>query len=338
MSADSVKVGVIGAGAIGSLHARNLAQHTQGAEVAAVMDIDAARAESVAAACGARPYTDAQTLIDQADVDAVLIATPDDSHAALTLAALSAGLPTLCEKPLATSMDDAQMVVDAEMTAGRRLVQVGFMREFDPAHRDLEALLDGGDLGAALRFRGTHINPRRGDAIISIESAIVNSLIHDMHSLRWLMRAETSSAYVQWLPDRADDPRSARFAIVQLSLDNGALATLEWSGASGYGYEVAVEIAGERATATTHSHRSPILRGGSGIGQSITADWQDRFAEAYRIETQAWIDSIRADEPVGASAWDGYMSLVIADACLRSVNSGQPEAAQSPTRPDFYAR
>ncbi len=337
MSAGSIKVGLIGAGAIGSLHADNLAHHTLGADVVAVMDIDRERAETVAAVCQARPYTEARTLIAQSSAEALLIATPDASHAELTLAAIDAGLPVLCEKPLATSVQDAQGIVNAELECGKRLVQVGFMRQFDPAHCDLKALLTSGELGAALRFRGIHMNPRRGDVVSSIESAIVNSLIHDMHSLRWLMEAEVTSAYVQWLPDSPDSPRSARFAIVQLALDSGALATLEWSGASGYGYEVAVAIAGERATVQTNSHSSPILRSEAGLSRAITPDWPQRFAEAYRIETQAWVDSIRNGAPVGPSAWDGYMSLVIADVCLRSVESGRPEPAQAVKRPEFYA-
>ena len=337
MTDNPIRIGVIGAGAIGGLHADNLAHRTIGADVVAVMDIDPARAESVADACAARAYTDAHTLIADSGAEALLIATPDATHAELTLAAIDARLPVLCEKPLATSVQDARAIVDAELRAGRRLAQVGFMRQFDPAHCAVKALLDSGELGAALRFRGIHMNPRRGDVVSSIDSAIVNSLIHDMHSLRWMMDAEATSAYAQWLPDSAEEPRSARFAIVQLALDTGALATLEWSGASGYGYEVAVEIAGERATAQTHSHRSPILRGGAGLSQAITPDWPQRFAEAYRIELQEWVDSARLDAPVGPSAWDGYMSLVIADACLRSVDSGMPEPVPQPERPALYA-
>lgn len=337
MSADSLQVGVIGTGAIGSLHAHNLALRTIGARVAAVMDIDRERADVVALACGARAVTEAAALIADPEVDAILIASPDDSHAELSLAAIAAGKPVLCEKPLATSLEDAERIVKAELAAGKCLVQVGFMRQVDPAHCDLQALLASGQLGAPLRFRGTHFNPRRGDTIISIEGAIVNSLIHDMHSLRWLMSAEVQSAFVQWLPDRADMPRSARFALAHLTLDNGGLATLEWSGDSGYGYEVGVEIVGELGMAQTHSHSSPTIRRAGKLSQAVTPDWQDRFAEAYENETQGWVDSIRQGAPTGPTAWDGYMSLVIADACLRSIDSGLPEPTRAMDRPAFYA-
>ncbi len=337
MSADSLQVGIIGTGAIGSLHAHNLALRTKGARLSAVMDIDRARADAVAQACGARAVPDAAGLIADPDIDAILIAAPDASHAELSLAAIAAGKPVLCEKPLATSLADAERIVNAELAAGKCLVQVGFMRQLDPAHCDLQALLASGQLGAPLRFRGTHFNPRRGDIIISIEDAIVNSLIHDMHSLRWLMGSEVQSAFVQWRPDHADMPRSARFALAHLTLHNGGLATLEWSGDSGYGYEVGVEIVGELGTAQTHSHSSPTIRCAGRLSQAVTPDWQDRFAEAYKNETQGWVDSLRHGAPTGPSAWDGYMSLVIADACLRSVDSGLPEPTRAMDRPAFYA-
>ena len=104
MNNDTVGVGMIGAGAIGRIHARNLAKRTHGARLAAVMDVDAERAETVAAASGAgRVYADADALIADPEVDAVLIASPDATHAELALACIDAGKPVLCEKPLATT-------------------------------------------------------------------------------------------------------------------------------------------------------------------------------------------------------------------------------------------
>ena len=335
MTNDVVGVGVIGTGMIGSVHADNLARRTIGARVAAVTDIDHARAEAVAADCGARATSDADELINAKDVDAVLIASPDTTHADLTIACIEAGKPVLCEKPLATTGADAERVVRAELAAGRRLVQVGFMRVYDRTHVDVYDMLHKGELGQALRFRGEHMNPWAGKR--TIEKAIVNSLIHDIHSARWLMGAEIDEVYVNWITSAADEPRSARFALVQLSFVGGAIGTMEWSGDSGYGYEVTVEIVGERGTAQTVSHTSPVLRRGSTIAQAITPNWPQRFAQAYIDEMQIWSDSVRNSEPTGPSAWDGYMSLVVADACIRSTETGLPEAAVGIERPALYS-
>lgn len=335
MKDDLLQVGVIGAGMIGSLHAENLTRFTRGATVAAVMDIDEARARAAAAGCGAKVYSDAEALIADPAVEAVLIASPDAFHAEQAIACIDAGKPVLCEKPMATSVADGERVLRAELTAGRRLVQVGFMRVYDRTHADLRGLLARGEIGGALSFRGQHINPWRG--IATIDEAIVNSLIHDIHSARWLMGAEISQVFVRWVPAAPDQPRSARYAIVQLAFANGAIGMLEWNGDSGYGYEISAEIIGEAGSARTVSHSSPILRQGSSVSQTVTPDWPQRFARAYIDEVQIWVDAIREGEPSGSSAWDGYMSLVVAEACIRSVESGLPERAAGKERPALYS-
>ncbi len=335
MENELLQVGVIGAGMIGSLHARNLAQRTRGAAMAAVMDIDAARAQAVAADCGASVYTDAAALIADPAVDALLIASPDAFHAEQALACIDAGKPVLCEKPLATTVADGERVLRAELAAGRRLLQVGFMRVYDRTHADIYDILARGAIGKPLGFRGEHINPWREQA--TIEGAIVNSLIHDIHSARWLMGAEISQVYAQWAPFAPDQPRSARYAIVQLAFADGAIGTLEWNGDSGYGYEIVVEITGETGKARTVSHSSPVVRRGHTVAQTVTPDWPQRFARAYIDEVQIWTDAIRAGEPTGPSAWDGYMSLVVAEACIRSVESGLPERAIGIERPALYS-
>ena len=327
MTSDSLGIGIIGTGMIGAVHAENLAKWTRGARVVAVMDIDLERARTVADACGAIALSDSNALIARPDVDAVLIASPDASHAEQTIACIQAGKPVLCEKPLATTLADAERVLQAETDAGRRLVQVGFMRVYDRAHRDVQELLAGGGLGKALCLRGMHINPYR--APVSIEEAIVNSLIHDIHSARWLMPAEIDQVHTQWIPS-SDEPGSARLARVHLRFADGAIGTLEWNGASGYGYEVGVEIVCERGTVQTCNYASPVVRQGESIAQAVTPDWPQRFAQAYVDEAQVWVDSILNAEPTGPSAWDGTMSLVVADACLRSVESGLWEAVAAP--------
>ena len=334
MAMDQVQVGIIGAGMIGAVHAENLSRRTRGARVAAVMDVDQQRAQAVAADCGARACADVADLIADPAVDAVLIASPDVAHADQTIACIEAGKPVLCEKPLATTVADAERVLRAELDAGRRLVQVGFMRVYDRAHAEVYDLLQADELGEALHCRSVHINPWTGPK--TIENALVNSLIHDIHSVRWLMSREITEVYVQWVPAAADDPRSARFAVVQLRFEGGAIGTMEWSGDSGYGYEVMVELVCERGTAQSLSHTSPVLRRGSTVAQAVTPNWPQRFTQAYIDEAQIWVDSIRSAAPTGPSAWDGYMSLVVAAAGIRSTESGLPEATVGIARPALY--
>lgn len=334
MNSRGVGVGVIGAGMIGRVHAGNLARRTIGARVAAVMDIEQARAKAVSVDLGASAYCSAEELMADPSVDAVLIASPDAAHADQAIACIEVGKPTLCEKPLATTAADGERVLRAELAAGRRLVQVGFMRVYDRTHLEVCQMLRAGELGRALHCRSVHINPATGST--TIEKALVNSLIHDIHSVRWLMGEEIDQVYAQWLPSQADEPRSARFALVQLRFASGAIGTLEWSGDSGYGYEVMVEVVGERGTLRSVSHTSPVLRRGSTVAQAVTPNWPQRFRQAYIDEAQAWIDSIQSGEPTGPSAWDGYMSLVAAEACIRSTETGMPERVVGIEQPALY--
>ena len=336
MGSETINVGVIGTGAIGSLHAENLMRRTLGARVVAVMDIDRERANAVAAACDdARVYADAGDLIADPDVDAILIASTDATHADFAIGCLEAGKPVLCEKPLATSVADAERVLRAELAAGRRLVQVGFMREYDHAHRDVYDLLQSGAIGAALKFRSVHNNPifRRE---LKIDSVITNSMIHDIHSARWIMGDEISRAYVQWVPVDPSRPRSARLADIQVTFESGAIGSLEYNGDSGYGYDVTVEVTGETGRVGTAIHPSPSLRQSGTVSHAITPNWPERFAQAYIDEAQGWINAIRRNDATGPSAWDGYMSLVVADASIRSSQTGRPQPTNAGARPSLY--
>ena len=95
-----------------------------------------------------------------------------------------------------------------------------------------------------------------------------------------MMGVEITSVQVQWVAARPEEPRSARFAIILLGFETGAIGTLEWSGDSGYGYEVEVEIVGETGTARTVSNTSPILRQSGSAAQAITPNWPERFADS----------------------------------------------------------
>lgn len=336
MGSETINVGIIGAGAIGGVHAGNLMRRVMGADLVAVMDIDEARAKAVADNCdGARVYGNASDLINDPEVDAALIASTDATHADITLGCIEAGKPTLCEKPLATTVSDAERIVHAELATGRRLVQVGFMREYDQAHKDLYDRLQSGVIGKALKFRSLHVNPKFTREL-TIESVITNSLIHDIHSARWIMGEEIGRVYAQWAPVDQARPRSARLADLQVVFASGAIGSLEYNGDSGYGYEVTVEVIGETGVVATAGHPSPILRQAGAAFQAITPNWPQRFRQAYIDEAQAWINAIKRGEATGPSAWDGYMSLVVAEACIRSAKTGQPQRPHAMEKPALY--
>ncbi len=130
----TIRVGVIGTGNIGTAHALSLAREVSGSSVVAVFDVAADRAQGLAIDIDARALPSAQAVIEDDDVDAVVIASPDDLHAEQALACLAVGKPVMLEKPLAPTLSAAQQVLDAEVALGRRLIMLGFMRRFDPGY------------------------------------------------------------------------------------------------------------------------------------------------------------------------------------------------------------
>jgi myo-inositol 2-dehydrogenase/D-chiro-inositol 1-dehydrogenase len=333
-----IQIGVIGAGGMGERHARNLSQEVGAARVVALSDVDTARLTQVATACGATHiFTDGLALINHPAVEAVLIAAPDRFHAALTHACLAAGKPVLCEKPLAQSAAEAKRLVDAEVAGGKRLIQVGLMREYDPAHLKVKQMIDSGALGKALAFRGVHVNAG-SLSWRTVEDVIINSAVHDLHSARWMMGDEVVRVYASFAPYSADRPDTARLVLIQLHFRNGAVGHIECNVEAGYGYEVDVKLTGEHGSVETSSLQSAVVRAKNQRGQWVEEDWLQRFETAYIHEVRAWVRSLPAGAATGPSAWDGYMSMLVADACIASAKTGQPVEVDIPAMAEMYRR
>ena len=336
MAKGTLRVGVIGTGGMGGRHARNLAHRVSGAELVAVMDADAERAASVADECGgARVFRSGPDLVDDDAVEAILIASPDPTHADLAVACVEAGKPVLCEKPLGVDIADAKRVLDAEVAGGRKLVQVGLMRTFDPQHTALRRAIDAGEIGRPVLFRGIHTNWRAPEVRTAV-NVLVNSAVHDIHSARWLMGDDVASVYTSHVVDVPEQPESTRLVLLQLTFRGGGLASIEVNLDSNYGYEVIAEVSGEAGTLRTPSISSPILRKGGGASRAVEPDWLERFETAYRIEAEAWVRAARDGGATGPTVWDGYAAMRVAEAAERSLATGRAEPVPDEPRPALY--
>ena len=221
------------------------------ARVCAVYDADSARAEHVAAAADAVAVGSAEELIDSADVDAVVIASPDPRHAEQVLACIAAETPVLCEKPLATDIAGSRQIVAAEAAfaerTGRRLVQVGFMRRYDPAFVALRAHVATGAIGTPRVVHCVHRNAA-SHPTATTEGIVVNSMIHELDHVPWLLDDPVTAITVRVARDTSDgslgDPQ-----VAVLELASGVLATVEVFVNARYGYDVQCEVVGDDGTA-----------------------------------------------------------------------------------------
>ncbi|GAB7193019.1 Gfo/Idh/MocA family oxidoreductase [Kineococcus sp. NUM-3379] len=322
-----LRVAVLGVGTMGQDHARRLRTTTAGARLVAVSDVDAARARAVADELGARAVADPFDVISGVDVDAVVVATPAATHEDLVLACLERGLPVLCEKPLTTSPESSLRIVRAEEALGRRLVQVGFMRRFDPEYERLRALVVAGELGRPLFLHCVHRNAATPPNFTS-EMLVLDSLVHEVDIARYLLGEEVTAVTVRrprpsgTAPQGLQDPQ-----FVLLETAGGALVDVEVFVNAVYGYEVRAELVAERGTATIGLAGGPgaglVRRAAGAWGGAVPADYRERFATAYDVEVQRWVDAVRRGTTDGPGAWDGYAAAAVCAAGVRSLRTGE---------------
>ncbi len=323
---DPLRVGVIGTGAMGRDHIATLDRYVARARVTAVHDRATELADKVAAPVGARVLATPDALIDAEDVDAVLVCSPDPTHLELVLHCLEAGVPVLCEKPLAVTADGTAQVVAAETAlaqrrGGGRLVQVGFMRRYDPAYVELKRDVHDGSQGDPVLLHCVHRNPSNHTGMTP-EQVVGNAMVHELDIARWLLEDEVVSVSTRtvrrggtWQPG---DP-----VVAWLDTAAGALVEVEVFVNAGYGYDVRCEAVGST--------------GRSALPDLVGPDFQTRFADAYRLELQQWTEAVLAGEPTGPSAWDGHRATVVATACVESLRTGRPVEVPTEPRPALYA-
>ena len=334
-----MRVGVVGAGGMGTHHARNLLERAQGVRITAVADADPGRARTLAELCGAlRVYEDGRELVADPHVDAVVVASPDATHADYVLACVEAGKPVFCEKPLATRSGPARAIVEREVALGRRLVQVGFQRRYDPEFQALRRAVLEGAVGRPVLYRAWHRNVRAAYAPQSSAEVLANAGIHDFDELRWLSGQEVE--VVHGVVGRTVDPSLPEdvfdLQLIHLGLQGGALALVELNLSAAYGYEVGVEVCGDRGSLTAGLPGGLMVRAEGGCGRRVPPDWLHRFEEAYAAEVVGWVDRVKRGDP-WPDAWDGYVALVVAEACAEALATGRPARVVPEPRPSLYA-
>jgi myo-inositol 2-dehydrogenase / D-chiro-inositol 1-dehydrogenase len=319
---EELRIAVLGVGMMGAFHVDALSKRVRGARVAVVNDFLADKAAEIADKVGGRAEADPIAAISDPEVNAVLIASPGAAHAEQLNACLDRGIPVLCEKPLTTDIASAYAIVEKEKALGEQLIQVGFMRRFDPEYVALQKLIANGELGKPLIVHCVHRNPAVGDHFTS-EFMIRDSVVHEADAVRFLLREEITSVEVikgaatSSAPHGTHDPM-----LVIFETESGAIVTDEIFVRTGVAYEVRTEVVGEKGSAFIGLDQNLQVKSTDGRwGGKITPSFLERFGQAYDIELQRWVDAAKAGTIDGASAWDGYAAVAVCEAGVLSLRN-----------------
>lgn len=331
-----LNIGVIGCGAIGRDHIRRLNDLVPGAKVVGCADYFQPAADQVATQYGIRAYASGEELIASPEVEVILIASSDPSHAGYVLEALKYGKYVFCEKPLAQNAADCEKIIAAETAHGKRLVQVGFMRRYDRGYAEMKRIIDSGELGAPLMIHACHRNVSQPDGF-QTEMGVSNVAIHELDICRWLLGDEYKSGQVLKVRQSAESTKGYdNPQIVLLETQSGCRIDVEVQVADAYGYDIQCQVVCEKGTVNLPDPYAVVKRANASRSYPLLTDWKDRFIEAYDIELTQWVQAVENDHLTGPSAWDGYVACVAADALNRSRGTGVFYPIETIEKPDLY--
>jgi myo-inositol 2-dehydrogenase/D-chiro-inositol 1-dehydrogenase len=318
-------IAVIGAGRIGRIHARNVVSH-QRARLAGIADPDAGAAAALAQACGSRVIT-----LDEAfAAHAVLIASPTPTHAALIERAAASGRAVFCEKPIDLDTARAEACVAVAERAGIPLM-IGFNRRFDPHFTALKAALDNGAIGAleVLAITSRDPSPPPPSYVASSGGLFRDMAIHDLDMARFLLGEEVVEVFAaaSCLVDKAIGAAGdVDTALITLRTASGRLCSISNSRRATYGYDQRIEAHGAAGLLRAGNVKLTTLER-AGLGGFTTAVAQpfflERYAEAYRLELDAFVTAVAAGTAPRPDGRDGLAALKLADAAAESLRSGR---------------
>ena len=279
---------LVGCGMIGREHIERIQNRIRGAKVVAVCDVfeEGVKKGAELAGPGTKTYTDFNEAINDPAVNAVVVTTPGQFHKDPVLAAIKAGKPVFCEKPLANTAADCKAVVDAEMASGKHLVQIGFMRRYDRGYNQVKELLDSGKFGAPLIVKCTH----RADGVApsyTTSMAVTDTAIHEIDCLPWLVNDEwdevqcilpkvTSKAH-----EGLRDPQ-----VMIMKTKGGIVVMLEVNVNCGFGYDINCEVVCENGVVNLPCPSFPTVRYANNVSTKIEDNWIMRFIDSYDVEIQ----------------------------------------------------
>ncbi len=326
-----LRIGLLGAGRIGSMHADLIQNQVAGAELTGVFDVMNDAAVQVGGLVNAPVFDSAEALIASPEVDAVAIATSTDTHVEMMIAAAEAGKAIFCEKPISLDLDQVDTALAAVNKAGVPL-QIGFNRRFDAGHAAVRQAVVDGTVGEVRQVRITSRDPEPPPiAYVKVSGGIFCDMtIHDFDMARFVTGSEVTEVYAKGacLVDPAIGAEGDLDTVVaMLTHEDGTITTIDNCRQAAYGYDQRVEVFGSQGMSTSENQldNNTITRtAAGGLTARVPYFFLDRYIPSYLAQWRAFTDAVRNGDPVPVSGADGRAPLVIGLAAKLSVREERP--------------
>jgi myo-inositol 2-dehydrogenase/D-chiro-inositol 1-dehydrogenase len=322
-----LRIAVLGAGRIGRIHGHNIAASSR-AKLVGVADADVSAATALAQEAGAK-VAGIEDLMIAADVDAVFVCSPTDTHADLTERAVRAGKAVFCEKPVDLSAERIRACLKIVEDTGRPLM-VGFNRRFDPNFAELKRRVDRGDVGSVelVTILSRDPGPPPLDYVKRSGGLFRDMMIHDLDMARFLLGEDPTEVYAvgSALVDPAiGEAGDVDTAAVLLKTESGKICQISNSRRATYGYDQRIEVHGSKGLVRANNVALTTVESASEAGfrtDPVLPFFLERYAAAYRAELDHFIDAVARKQPPAPSGLDGLKAQLLADAATEAARRG----------------
>jgi myo-inositol 2-dehydrogenase/D-chiro-inositol 1-dehydrogenase len=326
-----IRIGLVGAGRIGSLHARLIAFDVPGLALAGVFDVSREAADRLGDELGVEVAVSAETLMAGAGTDAIAICTSTHTHVDLLVAAVATGKPVLLEKPVSLELAEVDRALRAVERAGT-FVQLGFNRRFDPAHASVRAAVASGEIGELhlLRISSRDPGPPPLEYLRLSGGIFLDMTVHDFDMARFLTGSEVEEVCA--VGDVRIDPALEELgdldtAVVTLRHADRTLTAIDNSRRAVYGFDQRIEAfgsAGMAASLNPLEHTGVVMTETGTRTRPLPHFFVERYVPSYLGQWAAFERAVRNGEPPPVTVGDGRAALVLGVAAWRSVHEGRP--------------
>lgn len=329
-----LRIGIVGLGRLGKVHARNIAYKIPGAELTAACSIVPAELESAKSELGvANVYADFREMLAKAEIDAACIVTTSSEHCWQIEAALDAGKHVFSEKPLGVDVAQCKRAEAAVKRHPELTFMLGFMRRYDKSYAYAKKLVDQGAIGTPYLVKATGIDPEA-----AVQGAIrfaknsggifLDMAIHDIDLCRWFLNSDAIEVYAMGATFKHPEFREAgddETGVAVYKFANGAMGMVHVGRTAPYGYHVETEVVGTEGTiriSAVPEKNLATVYGPNGVCTECVGSFPERFEEAYLAEMEEFVGCVLSGKQPGVSVHDGTKSTAVGYATTEAWRTG----------------